>query len=339
MDRWGGNVGVDVDLSLQALGARATTSGSSFVGRSTELAVLRTAFELARQGHPQVVLVEGAGGYGKTSLVRHFVSQLDGATCLWASGHEAETSLSYGVVRQLIGAGAALAQRPAPRVGGEAGRLTPPWSVGAELVELAGELQATSPVVIVVDDMHWADAGSVQALVFALRRLYAEGALTILCAESGAIPEGLERVVRDRGRRLVVAGLSTGEVRDLGRAQGVALSGRAARRLRDHADGSPLYVTMLLRELADDVLAAHPDVPLPVPRSFATLVVSRLANCSHEAEQLVVAAAVLASRRGSISSRCWVGSASRSPLSTRRWTRVCWSSGIWRAMWSSSPTP
>ena len=57
-----------------------------FVGRQIELAVLRDQLEIARAGRPQLVLIEGTGGIGKTALVDCFLVQTSDAQIIRASG-------------------------------------------------------------------------------------------------------------------------------------------------------------------------------------------------------------------------------------------------------------
>ena len=82
--------------------AGVDAAGGIFVGRAGELAVLEAAAAAARRGQPQVVLVEGEGGAGKSSLLARFAAGLVGAAVLRAGGDEAELLLPYGVVGQLV---------------------------------------------------------------------------------------------------------------------------------------------------------------------------------------------------------------------------------------------
>ena len=76
----------------------------AFVGRGRELAILAGEFGRACEREPRVVLVEGEAGVGKSSLLSHFVSRLDGVRLMRASGDESELLLPYGVLAQLGGA-------------------------------------------------------------------------------------------------------------------------------------------------------------------------------------------------------------------------------------------
>jgi ATP/maltotriose-dependent transcriptional regulator MalT len=159
----------------------------AFVGRQLELATLRGRLAAARGGAPQVVLVEGPPGIGKTALVSHFLQEHCGhehghpaPAVLRASGEETETLLEYGVVDQLArsaaraGAGLSIPGRLSGTAPGDA------VAVGSRLLEMLGAFEAAAPVVVVIDDVHWVDQPSLKALVFALRRLVADPALVLL---------------------------------------------------------------------------------------------------------------------------------------------------------------
>ena len=89
-------------FALDTLPSAAAPGRGVFVGRASELAVLVAAAAAARRGQPQVVLIEGDAGGGKSSLLTRFASGLAGATVLRAGGDEAELLLPYGVVGQLV---------------------------------------------------------------------------------------------------------------------------------------------------------------------------------------------------------------------------------------------
>jgi len=270
----------------------------TFVGRSAELAALYAELALARAGAARVVLVEGPPGIGKTALVRRFLAESPDTRVLRADGDEAESNLPFGVLERLVGElDSALSRQLGAIVRGDAPVMSP-TSAGTALLGLLGELQDGPPVVVHLDDAHWADGPSLAAVTFALRRLKADQVLSVICARehAAAVPEGLRRLVDEGGgTRLPLGGLGATDIQALSvTATGEALSAAAARRLEEHTRGSPLYATALLGELGPRAFAATG--PLPAPSSFAVLVQGRLATCSRPAERLVAAAAVLGQR-------------------------------------------
>jgi hypothetical protein len=101
------------------------------------------------------VAIEGDPGVGKTSLVRRCLAGMAGMRLLWPRGDQAEADLDFGVVDQLArAAGGAI---PAAALTDGAGSAASSFAVGARLLEVLGELQATSAA-IVIDDLQWATA-------------------------------------------------------------------------------------------------------------------------------------------------------------------------------------
>ncbi|MEO7196423.1 MAG: ATP-binding protein [Pseudonocardiaceae bacterium] len=129
------------------------------MGRARELAWLGERAAEARSGAPRLVVVEGEAGIGKTSLLRRFLSGLDGFTVLAASGDKTETPLVYGVLTKLITATPTPVRSEFPLLSRTLVEHTAPFAVGAEFLALLGEVQSSGPVAVVVEDLHWADRG------------------------------------------------------------------------------------------------------------------------------------------------------------------------------------
>jgi type II secretory pathway predicted ATPase ExeA len=169
---------------MSATGGEADTR--LFVGRAVELDELRCFAAEAWGGNPRLVMIEGDAGVGKSSLLRRAVAELGGCHVLRASGDEAELMVPYGVVDQLVDSAGVAATDGLDlllRLRDASDTAVAPSAVGAELVRLFGNLQANDrPVVVVVDDLHWCDSPSAQALLFASRRLQRDRVLVLVSA-------------------------------------------------------------------------------------------------------------------------------------------------------------
>jgi DNA-binding CsgD family transcriptional regulator/tetratricopeptide (TPR) repeat protein len=176
-----------------------------------------------------------------------------------------------------------------------------PQAVGAELVMWLGQVRGRGLVLACIDDLQWADGPSARALLFAVRRLQADPVLVIVSVRAGELSglgEGWPRFVAGDHRvgRVRLGGLRPGDVAALGRAVGAGeLPRRAVGRLLEYTGGNPLYIRAVLEECGAEGLE-RPGGALPVPRSLAAMVLSRVGALSPAARQLVAAAAVLGHR-------------------------------------------
>jgi DNA-binding CsgD family transcriptional regulator len=271
-------------------------NAAPFVGRHSEIALLRAELATVRAGQPRLVLVDGPAGIGKSAVLDHFLSEETDLTVLRATGEQWEAFVAFGVADQLMRrAGVSNSRLLASR-----NRSLPaeePVGVGVRILESLEDLEQKAPVVIVIDDAHWADVDSLRALLFVVRRLVGERVLTVLAQrseEAPRLPEGLSRMAAGRtGTTIRLPALPPEEIKSLATALGVQrLPTRVARQLHAHTEGNPLYITTLLSEMPEERWRTWEPV-LPAPGAFAMRVVARLDACSPAARRLVEAAAVL----------------------------------------------
>ncbi|MFI7400688.1 ATP-binding protein [Streptomyces sp. NPDC049541] len=185
--------------------------------REPELARLATAAREAADGAGSVLLVFGEAGIGKSSLVRAMPDRLPGqARVLVGQCDDLATRRPLGPFRDLVGSvGAELAR--AVTEGGDRHRV---------YEALHGELAVTPhPAVLVVEDVHWADEASLDALRFLVRRMERLPALLVLTYRDDELSRGhplrhlLGQVSRaPRVHRLPLARLSLDAVRTLSAA-------------------------------------------------------------------------------------------------------------------------
>ena len=256
-------------------------SERAFVGRDAELAAVAACVDAAVAGQAQVVWIEGAAGSGKTALLREVLARLPAACQLLQA--EAD-ELAGDVPLHVVG-------RFAPISAGSA------FAAGMELLALLGTAQDAGPVAAVVEDLHWADAASCQALLTVARRLDRDKVVVLISSRPGPRADGWERFCRDPGRclRVVLGGLSVDEISELAHRTGKALSPRHAERLHRHTGGHALYVRTLLSELSHEQLTVS-DGELPAPRSLASATVAQLAALPPDARMLAAALSVVNQR-------------------------------------------
>src|SRR4051812_968123 len=163
----------------------------AFVGRRDELQRLRTLADDAVAGHGRVALVSGEAGIGKTRTVEEVAAYagLRGARMLWGRCYEGDGAPAYWPWVQLVRA--YLAARPEEewraemaagagviaRVVGEVGAAETvdesPERARFRFFEAMADFLAAAardrPLVLVLDDLHWADAGSLLLLGFLAR--------------------------------------------------------------------------------------------------------------------------------------------------------------------------
>ncbi|HVG66763.1 MAG TPA: AAA family ATPase, partial [Gaiellales bacterium] len=245
--------------------------------RESALADLDAALTSARAGRGRVALVSGGAGMGKTSVARAFLTGLDARTrVLEGTCDDLLTPRPFGPLHDM-----SRSARPALARALDAG---PAQSIFTALLdELTDEGDAVT--VLVVEDLHWADDASLDALTFVARRIEGLRALLVLTYRDDEVPvvSLLQRVLG--GLRPPVAvriALDPLSARAVTR-----LAGEPAAGLRVHAStgGNPFFVT--------ELLAAEQE---GLPASVSQAVLARVARLSEPTRALLDLLAVVPAR-------------------------------------------
>src|SRR5256885_12954933 len=167
------------------------------VGRVRELAAIDGLIGGAGHGVSGALLLSGDAGTGKTALLEYAADTSAGMTVVRARGIEAESSLPFAALADVLRPMMAQLDRLPPVQSASLraalvigpplpGDRLPTYVAALNLVALFAE---TQPVLIVVDDLHWIDPESAEALFFAARRLGAERIAMLFAArDSGDVP-------------------------------------------------------------------------------------------------------------------------------------------------------
>jgi predicted ATPase len=300
---------------------------SRLVGRRAVIERLDAAWELARRDATRFVLLCGEAGIGKTRVIAEFAAQVRaaGATVLYGRAPE-EPLAPYQpfaeALRPLVAAGEP--DEPALRAGplaGELSRLLPdqaarlpsqadrserdPEGARYRLFEAVGSLLAaaarSTPLLLVLDDLHWADRPTLLMLGHIARAnprsmlligAYREGEL----GRAGPLITTVADLRRDTPvERVLLGGLVQDQVRALAESWlGAGAEPGLIEALCDASGGNPLFIEELLRHLEERGGGAG-DRPrsltaLGLPEGVKDVVRARLARLGPAAQSLRLAA-------------------------------------------------
>ena len=313
------------------------TPGVSMVGRAAELASLMAQLQLAARGERQVVFVSGEAGIGKTTLVDAFCSQLNVRTpasvarggCVQGIGGTEEYYPVMEALRELC---AGPDGEAACRV---MSKMAPAWLshgrnpevVAApasarertleDLCSALEELSAVKPLVVVFEDVHWADDSTLH-LISALARRRAQARLLVLatlCPRQGPGEEALRRLKNDLFMRRLCAELALTPLRRPAVAEllcaeleQLALPVGLADFVFERSEGNPLFILavvehlialgVLMRRGANEAVrwelcGPFPELEAGVPDPLARMIELEVERLGEEEQRLLEAASLM----------------------------------------------
>lgn len=235
------------------------------LGRTAERALIDALLTGARSGRSGALVITGEPGIGKTTLIGYATENAAGLRVLTARGYEDESEIPFAGLADLLRPVLdGLSGLPAPQAAAlrSALALGPPvagdrFTVCAATVGILAAAAQASPLLIVMDDLQWLDASSREAVLFAGRRLHADGIALLIATRN---PDDAADL---RASHVALTGLSVDDVDELCRTTLPATPPGAAARLHAATAGNPLGVIELSREQPDpaDVGVAAPQVP------------------------------------------------------------------------------
>jgi tetratricopeptide (TPR) repeat protein len=312
-----------------------------FVGRELVLARLDPLLERARQGSGRAVFVTGEAGIGKSVLVQHFLERVRaGGGSMVAVGQCLEQYGSGEVFLPFLDAlGALLRGENSDRVAHALRTHAPAWceqfraslpiatqpsnqqpvlggraSLLRELVEALGSLAEHTPVVLLLEDLHWADASSIDVLRLLCRRIERQPLLLIGTFRPEQVPVGnppLEALLCEMRtaqtcEEITLEPLGEGEIAKYlaDRFSPNEFSGALGALIHRKTEGLPLFAIRLVQLLAErgdieqrvsgwSLRVPVSALELEVPPSLQSLIRGRLASLPELDQRLLRNASVL----------------------------------------------
>jgi DNA-binding CsgD family transcriptional regulator len=267
-------------------------------GRDVERAEIWTLLEGARESRSGTLVLRGEAGIGKTALLEDARERASDMHVLGAGGVESESELPFAGLHQLLRPALGLVDKlPPPQaaalsgaLGFEEGTGQERFLVFAACLSLLSELAERRPVLCLVDDAHWLDAGSGDALRFVARRLDAEGIVMLFAAREGDVrafdAPDLPSLVLD-GLDDEAAGTL------LASGSGVGAAPAVRQRLFEQTRGNALALLEVPAALSEAQLAGEEPLPeaLPLTRQVEKVFLERVHRLSSEAQRLLLVAA------------------------------------------------
>ena len=250
-------------------------------GRAVEITRISRLLDGARRSVSASLIVCGDPGIGKTVLLDQVAAGASGFTILRAQPLQAEAELPFAGLSDLLTPLLPLLERiPEPQAAVLSGALAlgPPtpgdrFAAAAATISLLAAGAEDGPVLAVVDDAHWLDRPSREALLFAGRRLAGEGVVLLLATRD-------RPWLTDAGiPRLELLGLAPGAAAELVASASRTVSSTVRDRLIIETAGNPLALLEALSMLTDDQLtgSAPMTAPLTVGSSLERSFAQRLA--------------------------------------------------------------
>ena len=308
----------------------------AFAGRTQELATLRALLPRSAGEGRRAALVAGDPGSGKSRLVRELARELadEGTTVLYGDCDSVVGS-PYGpfaaalehlvrhtepeVLREHLGAGGGELTRLMPELVTRVGDLPAPAATDPDaerhrlhtaVTELLVGISSEAPLLLVLEDVHWADASTLQLMRHLVRSGAAARMLLVATFRDAdadvpaELAEALVDVYRTEGVvRIRLGGLSAGEIGEFVRlTTGVEATAELTSVVGDLTGGNAFLVTELWRELVDSAAVdigaygarlSRPAAELGVPTTVRDVVNQRLSRLAPETRDVLELAAVM----------------------------------------------
>ncbi|APE38171.1 helix-turn-helix transcriptional regulator [Nocardia mangyaensis] len=257
-------------------------------GRETEQARIDDLITGARAGRSGALVLRGEPGIGKSALLDYAAAQ--GIPTVRSAGIESEAELPFAALHLLVRPGMELVRQLPPRqrdaleaaFGLGDGTPADRMLIGLAVLTLLAEEAAEGPLLCLIDDAHWLDRATAEALLFAARRLDAEGVVMLFATRPGPDDFPAPGLAE-----LALSGLRPDAAAALLDAGGANLSPTARYRLLTESGGNPLA----LLELPSVIGAGADGNPLPLTQRLQLAFHGRVARLPAATRTVLLVAA------------------------------------------------
>lgn len=303
-----------------------------FVGRSSEIARLTSALDDALENRGRLVMLAGEPGIGKTRITQHLASQAEaqGAAVLWGWSYEEEGAPPYWPWMQLIrayiqdkvseqlssdfGSGASDVAALVPELGQALPGLEPSPPLEPEqarfrlfesITTFLKNAARNQPIILILDDLHWADRPTLLLLQF-LARVMADSRLLVVGAYRNVelsrehpLSETIAQVSRQPFCHFeLLSGLNREETEGFIKAStGLTLAQDQVETIYSHTEGNPFFLTQVLSILSNSGALAPETMEIPqrieIPPGVRGIIGQRLNGLSDQTAELLTLGAIL----------------------------------------------
>ena len=306
-----------------------------FVGRQEELSELKAALEDALSGQGRLVMLAGEPGIGKTRTTQELATyaETQGAQVLWGWCYEEEGAPPYWpwvqpirayvlqrdpeVLSSQMGPGAAVIAEIVPGIREKIPGMDPPPALESpeqsrfrlfdSITTFLKTAASSRPIMLVLDDLHWADQPSLLLLQFLSRQIGDSCLLVVGCyrdmelSRQHPLAEALGELTRTQGfHRVLLRGLSREDTgRCVERTIGVAPPPGILEAVHQQSEGNPLFVTEIARlmtltgESTAEPGGQHESANMRIPEGIREVIGRRLNRMSQDCNEALATASVI----------------------------------------------
>jgi DNA-binding CsgD family transcriptional regulator len=282
------------------------------IGRSGELAALRALLDRSAKGRGEVALVQGEAGIGKSRLLSEALAETGSSTTsvFFGCADELDRTRPFSAVADALGCRRTSSDPVAAAIADDLFAATDPaaldqgrrFRIIEAVLELLESAATSGPVVLALEDLHWADPSTMLVVGTVARRLATfPVALVVTFRPSPRVPELegiLDTLTRQGATHLVLGALDDPSVGELARSALGMESGPALLSRLHSAGGNPLFVMEMLSALAQakalSVVEGKVEADgAPFPPSLRATVLRRISFLGDDSLELLRLAAVL----------------------------------------------